>query len=57
MTSPAAKSPEKITYRLRLRAVDPEHDEDDIRHLRVVLKTLSRRYRFRVVELEREQTP
>jgi hypothetical protein len=47
-TKPCAK-----VYRLRLRAVD--HDDDDIRHLRAVLKQLLRRYRFRVIELEQEQ--
>jgi len=51
---PAARPPEKI-YRLRLRAIDTDHDDDDIRHLRAVLKILLRRFRFRCIELEREQ--
>jgi hypothetical protein len=53
---PAARPPEKI-YRLRLRAIDTDHDGDDIRHLRAVLKILLRRFRFRCIELEREQAP
>jgi len=56
MTAPTTKPPEKI-YRLRLRAIDPDHDDDDIRHLRAVLKILLRRFRFRCIELEREQAP
>jgi len=54
MTAPTTKPPEKI-YRLRLRAIDPDHDDDDIRHLRAVLKILLRRFRFRCIELKREQ--
>jgi hypothetical protein len=52
MTAFATKPP---TYRLRLRAIDPDHDADDVRHLRMVLKFLLRRLRLRVVEIEREQ--
>jgi hypothetical protein len=52
----ASKPTQKI-YRLRLRAIDPDHDADDVRHLRAVLKFLLRRLRLRVVELELEREP
>jgi hypothetical protein len=54
MTAPAGKSPQKI-YRLRLRALDPGRDADDIRHLRALLKVLLRKYHFRAVTVEEEQ--
>jgi hypothetical protein len=53
MTAPAAKPP--VIYRLRLRSLaDPDHDADDVRELRQLLKVLLRRFRFRCIELERE---
>jgi hypothetical protein len=42
-------------YRLRMRSVS-DRDADDIRHLRALLKVLLRRYHFRVVEIEQEQS-
>jgi hypothetical protein len=47
----ASKTP-TTTYRLRIRPLHRE--DDDIRHLRALLKTLLRRHHFRVVEIERE---
>jgi hypothetical protein len=38
---------------MRLRSVGS--DDDDIRRLRVLLKVMLRRFRFRVVELEQEK--
>jgi hypothetical protein len=46
----------KKTYRLRLRLVHSDHDDHDIRHLRALLKLLLRRFGFRVIELEQEQS-
>jgi hypothetical protein len=46
----------KPIYRLRLRS-DSESDRDDIRYLKQLLKTLERKYHFRVLEIEQEQTP
>jgi hypothetical protein len=39
---------------MRLRSVGS--DDDDIRRLRVLLKVMLRQFRFRVVELEQEQS-
>jgi hypothetical protein len=44
------------TYRLRLRSLDAD-DCDDIHKLRALLKLMLRRFRFRVIEIVREQTP
>ena len=38
---------------MRLRSVGS--DNDDIRRLRVMLKTMLRRFRFRVIEIELER--
>jgi len=46
------KPPTKI-YRMRLRSIGSDHD--DIRRLRIMLKLMLRRFRFRVIEIEREQ--
>jgi hypothetical protein len=54
MTAVPTKPP---TYLLRLRAVDPDHDDQNIRRLRALLKLLLRKYRFRVLALEREDSP
>jgi hypothetical protein len=50
--SMTAKPP--TIYRMRLRSVGSD-DDDDIRRLRVMLKTMLRRFRFRVIELEQER--
>jgi hypothetical protein len=55
MTAPSSKPPDKRIYRLRLQAMDS--DDNDIRHLRALLKVLLRRYHFRVVEIEQEPAP
>jgi hypothetical protein len=50
-------SSNKPIYRLRLRSVDSDRENDNIRHLRAVLKLLLRRFGFRVIEIEQERTP
>jgi hypothetical protein len=41
------------TYRIRLRSIGS--DDNEIRRLRMMLKSMLRRFRFRVIELEQEQ--
>jgi hypothetical protein len=43
----------KPIFRLRMQPVDADRN-DDIRHLRQVLKLLLRRLRFRVISVEQE---
>ena len=43
----------KPIFRLRMQPVDSDRN-DDIRHLRQVLKLLLRRLRFRVISVEQE---
>jgi hypothetical protein len=52
MSEPSTK-----IYRMRLRSIGSDHD--DIRRLRIILKLMLRRFRFRVIEIEqeREQAP
>jgi hypothetical protein len=40
-----------------MRSINSDHDADDIRHMRALLKVLLRRHHFRVVELEQEREP
>ena len=54
MTTPTSKP--ATVYRLRVRVIGPESERDEICHLRQALKTLLRRHRLRVIELEREQS-
>ena len=49
MTAPVSKP----IFRLRMTPVDSNRN-DDIRHLRQVLKMLLRRLRFRVISIEQE---
>jgi hypothetical protein len=44
----------KPIYRLRMTPIDADRN-DDIRHLRQVLKLLLRRLHFRVISVEQEQ--
>ena len=46
-------STNKPIFRLRMQPVDADRN-DDIRHLRQVLKLLLRRLRFRVISVEQE---
>ena len=46
-------STNKPIFRLRMTPVDSDRN-DDIRHLRQVLKLLLRRLRFRVISVEQE---
>jgi hypothetical protein len=48
ITKPATK-----IYRMRLRSIGSDHN--DIHRLRWLLKSLLRRYRFRVIEIEQER--
>jgi hypothetical protein len=54
MTAPTSKP--ATVYRLRVRVIESESERDEIRHLKQALKTLLRRHRLRVIELEREQS-
>jgi len=44
----------KPIFRLRMQPVDSDNRNDDIRHLRQVLKLLLRRLHFRVISVEQE---
>ena len=44
----------KPIFRLRMTPIDADRN-DDIRHLKAVLKWLLRRFRFRVLSVEQEQ--
>jgi hypothetical protein len=52
----AANKPLTI-FRVRLQCADSACDDDNIRRLRAALKLLLRRFHFRVIEIEQEQTP
>jgi hypothetical protein len=55
MIAPPAKPP--VIYRLRLRVLASDRDDEGVRDLRQALKLLLRRYRLRCIEVERERAP
>jgi hypothetical protein len=48
----SVKPPVRI-FRMRLRALNPNHDGDDVRHLRAILKIMLR-HGFRAIEIKPE---